>query len=68
MIRQLFQLLLGCTHPRTTFPLTGAGRGTYIVCLDCGKEFAYNWKEMRVGSPIPDPKSPPLKKTTLPGY
>ncbi|HWR16758.1 MAG TPA: hypothetical protein VN577_18170 [Terriglobales bacterium] len=25
--------------------------GTYIVCLDCGKEFAYDWKEMRVVSP-----------------
>lgn len=22
--------------------------GTYVVCLDCGKEFAYDWKEMRV--------------------
>lgn len=22
--------------------------GTYIVCLDCGKEFAYDWKTMRV--------------------
>lgn len=24
--------------------------GTYIVCLDCGKEFAYDWKQMRVVS------------------
>ena len=22
--------------------------GTYVVCLDCGKELAYDWKEMRV--------------------
>jgi hypothetical protein len=22
--------------------------GTYIVCLDCGKEFPYDWKSMRV--------------------
>ncbi len=20
----------------------------YVVCLDCGKEFAYNWNEMRM--------------------
>jgi predicted transcriptional regulator len=23
-------------------------RGTYVVCLDCGKEFGYDWREMRV--------------------
>jgi len=22
--------------------------GTYVVCLDCGKEFPYSWEEMRV--------------------
>lgn len=22
--------------------------GTYVVCLDCGKEFAYDWNQMRV--------------------
>ncbi|MGA2038512.1 MAG: hypothetical protein ABSH42_04480 [Bryobacteraceae bacterium] len=26
--------------------------GTYVVCLDCGKEFAYDWRTMRVGNPI----------------
>jgi hypothetical protein len=25
--------------------------GTYVVCLDCGQEFAYDWKKMRVLSP-----------------
>jgi hypothetical protein len=25
--------------------------GTYVVCLDCGAEFAYDWKKMRVLSP-----------------
>jgi hypothetical protein len=29
-----------------------AGRsGTYVVCLDCGKEFPYDWQQMRVVSP-----------------
>jgi hypothetical protein len=23
-----------------------------VVCLDCGTEFAYDWKKMRVLSPI----------------
>jgi len=26
---------------------------TYVACLDCGKEFDYNWDEMRVGAPKP---------------
>jgi hypothetical protein len=26
--------------------------GTYVACLDCGKEFAYDWRTMRVGHPI----------------
>jgi len=56
--------LFGCAHRRCTFPMTskkqsrlaadrvsaGRGsRGTYIVCLDCGKEFAYDWQQMKVG-------------------
>ena len=34
-------------------PLRGAVRrqsltGTYVACLDCGKEFPYDWQEMKV--------------------
>jgi hypothetical protein len=25
---------------------------TYVVCLDCGKQFSYDLHEMRVGRPI----------------
>jgi hypothetical protein len=25
------------------------------VCLDCGKEFGYNWAEMRIGDPVAAP-------------
>ena len=61
MLNSLLGSIFGCAHTRTTFPLTpsrrsklpeGARRGTYIVCLDCGKEFDYNWKEMRIGNPV----------------
>jgi hypothetical protein len=64
MLQVLFNTLFGCSHQRTTFPLTparkspgasfsGAARsGTYVTCLDCGKEFAYDWKAMRVGEPV----------------
>ncbi len=63
MVGSLINALFGCNHEKITFPLTpgrtlsstslGAHRrGTYVVCLDCGKEFQYNWSEMRVGEPV----------------
>jgi hypothetical protein len=66
MLQSILNSLLGCSHRRTTFPQTpgrknagfqapGAVRsGTYVVCLDCGKEFAYDWDEMRVGQQVPE--------------
>jgi len=54
----LFDFVFGCSHKRCSFPMTtrGAKRrspaaqltGTYVVCLDCGKEFPYDWKAMKV--------------------
>ena len=54
----IIDALFGCWHRNTTFPLTSkrehrhseaaSQTGTYVVCLDCGKEFAYDWKKMRV--------------------
>lgn len=59
MFASLIGSLFGCSHKRTTFPITpgrnlsGATRnGTYIACLDCGKEFAYDWKTMQVGEQV----------------
>lgn len=62
MLQSIVNAFLGCAHRRTTFPLTpgrkqsvaqGAARhGTYVVCLDCGKEFAYDWQEMRLGNAV----------------
>jgi hypothetical protein len=57
---KLLDFFFRCPHRRTTFPLTparkatasGQRHGTYIVCLDCGREFAYNWQEMRVEEPV----------------
>jgi hypothetical protein len=62
MLNSLIGFMFGCSHSKTTFPMTpslkarlaGVRRGTYIVCLDCGKEFDYDWKEMRVGSAVGD--------------
>jgi len=51
-------ILFGCYHKNFSFPITkkrgqrlsraAALTGTYVVCLDCGKEFAYDWEEMKV--------------------
>ena len=56
----LFDMLFGCWHSNCSFPLTrrrgqrkspaAAVTGTYVVCLDCGKEFPYDWNEMKVVS------------------
>jgi hypothetical protein len=62
MLDSILNALFGCTHQRTTFPLT-PGRtfkanavahrhGTYIVCLDCGQEFRYDWADMRIGEAV----------------
>ena len=32
--------------------------GTYVACLDCGKEFAYDWKSMRIGDQMAERPAP----------
>jgi len=54
----LLDVMFGCSHKQLSFPITvrGARRrsqaasltGTYVVCLDCGQEFAYDWNEMKI--------------------
>jgi hypothetical protein len=60
MIAKLFDVFFGCWHSHYSFPITvrpGSRRtkaaaitGTYVVCLDCGKELPYDWREMRIVS------------------
>lgn len=55
---KIFDALFGCWHKNMSFPMSSkrgkrqsvaaSQTGTYTVCLDCGKEFAYDWKSMRV--------------------
>src|SRR5450755_829204 len=58
MIDTLLNLLFRCSHRRLTrpvAPITKAGQPhsqSYIVCLDCGKQFEYDMKEMRIGKAI----------------
>jgi hypothetical protein len=63
MIAKLFDGLFGCWHSRYSFPITVRARsqasaaaaltGTYVVCLDCGKEMPYDWSEMKIISSHP---------------
>lgn len=58
MISKLMDAMFGCRHARYSFPITvragshryssGQRTGTYVACLDCGKEFHYDWHEMRI--------------------
>ncbi|MGE5647248.1 MAG: hypothetical protein ACM336_15810 [Acidobacteriota bacterium] len=58
MIDTIANLLFRCPHSRLTRPITpvskpGVPSGeTYVVCLNCGKQFYYDWKQMRMGRPI----------------
>jgi len=29
-------------------PVGNSGQSHYVVCLDCGKKFSYDWSNMRV--------------------
>ncbi len=57
MFRFLYAFFFGCFHTHTTFPMTvtthssqdgEAHQRTYVACLQCGEELAYNWQKMRV--------------------
>ena len=67
MFTSLVDALFGCWHKNYSFPITarrGQRRspaasvtGTYVVCLDCGKEFPYDWHEMKVVEPGSAPEA-----------
>jgi hypothetical protein len=59
MVAKLIDLVFGCRHARYSFPVTVRGcnsrrpqaamlTGTYVACLDCGREFPYDWQDMKM--------------------
>jgi hypothetical protein len=59
MFARVVDAFFGCWHHRYSFPITikqgkrssaAFATGTYVVCLDCGKELPYDWKQMKVVS------------------
>jgi hypothetical protein len=74
----LYDLVFGCSHKRCSFPITvrgklrrteaASGTGTYVVCLECGKEFPYDWEEMKLVRTGPETSSGNVRVPVLPGH
>lgn len=76
MLGTLFDLLFACKHRRTTFPFTPVKRKTagtqgefpaetYVVCLDCGKQFAYDWESMQLGKVVDISQGAPVAQAKM---
>jgi hypothetical protein len=74
----LFDLVFGCWHKRFSFPITVRGKvrrdaaaasvtGTYVVCLDCGREFPYDWSQMKMLASTPRTGWAAGRATIVPG-
>ncbi len=60
MLGKVIDAIFGCRHGHYSFPITvrhssirtevpaAALTGTYVACLDCGKELPYDWRKMKV--------------------
>ncbi|MGA2144946.1 MAG: hypothetical protein ABSH49_08285 [Bryobacteraceae bacterium] len=59
MLQSIFEAIFGCSHEQVSFPQTRrkGSPATYVVCLECGKEFSYDWKNMRVGKGVDTPSA-----------
>jgi hypothetical protein len=62
MLTKMMNAVFGCRHSRYSFPITmrvntrratAVRTGTYVVCLDCGREFSYDWQEMKITELLP---------------
>ena len=61
MLNRLLSAIFGCSHRRTSFPQTPKGaKATYVSCLDCGREFGYDWSAMRITGDLPKPAPLPV--------
>ena len=79
MIDTVLNLLFNCPHRHLTRPFTpiskngAANSETYVVCLDCAKQFPYDLNTMRMGKAIEHshehcvllPKIPPPRRTRV---
>jgi hypothetical protein len=79
MFSDIFDMLFGCSHKNYSFPITakkGSSNhshaasitGTYVVCLDCGKEFPYDWNKMKILPCESTPVLAPLTARPVTGF
>ncbi len=61
----LANLLCGCSHGNTTFPIT-LQASTYVVCLECGRHLPYDWSRMCIGRGFMVWSVPPLERALEP--
>jgi hypothetical protein len=59
LIGKMLEFLFGCHHRVITRPITPVYKHqskpscAYVTCLECGKQFHYDTKNMCVGTPLP---------------
>jgi len=72
VIDTVLNLLFRCPHKRVTRPITPVSKdgerdcGTYVVCLECGKQFTYDLSEMRIGKPVSASSTIGVLRTDVP--
>lgn len=49
----LMDILFDCWHSNFTRPMTTKEKGCYVVCLECGEEFRYDFRLMKVSHKLP---------------
>ena len=73
MIEAILNLLLHCRHRHMSRPVApirkhGIPQGAcYVVCLDCGKPFAYDPHLLRIGKPLEGPNRRGIAQPGVPG-
>jgi len=70
MIDSFLNLIFRCRHKRLTRPITPVRNGvprapSYVACLECGKQFSYDTREMQIGKPLSESSGESLKRGKL---
>lgn len=53
MLNRILAFVFRCSHRRLSSVFGNPDKdGTYVVCLDCGRGFRYDWKAMRLTGPL----------------
>jgi hypothetical protein len=73
VIDTVLNLLFRCPHHRLTRPVSPVSKAgephgaAYVVCLDCGKQFAYDVTQMKIGKPLASSSEGGVLRPDMPG-